>query len=144
MAKNDSAEDTATPKSRKKMLTLGLAAVLAVAVAFAGYRMFLGPASAQAAPEAGAVVALEPITVNLADGHYLKVGVALQATADAEEEVDGSRALDAAIDQFSNMKVAQLSTPAGRRQAKQALVKRLDTAYEGHVMDVYFTEFVMQ
>ena len=54
----------------------------------------------QGAPKPGEVVRLEPIQVNLAGGHYLKIGIALQLTADAHE-ADGSKALDATIDLFS-------------------------------------------
>lgn len=146
MTKKETAEGETAPRSRKKLIVIGLAVVLTAAVAFAGYKMFLGPSGTEeeAKPEAGVVLVLEPITVNLADGHFLKVGLALQATADASEEMDGSRALDVTINHLSNMKVAQLSSPTGRNQAKKDLVKHVGEAYEGHVMDIYFTEFVMQ
>ena len=41
------------------------------------------------------MVKLDAIQINLADDHYLKVGIALQASKDAGEELDGSKALDA-------------------------------------------------
>ena len=49
-------------------------------------------------PKPGAVVKLDPITVNLAAGHFLKLGLSLQASADAGEDVSGAKALDAAIE----------------------------------------------
>ena len=52
-------------------------------------------------PTPGAVVKLDPITVNLAGGHFLKLGLSLQASADAGEDVSGAKALDAAIEQFT-------------------------------------------
>jgi len=92
---------------------------------------------------AGKVVAVDPITINLANGHYLKVAVGLQATADAGEEVSSSKAVDALITQFSGRTVDELATAAGRDAAKKALVKQLKKLYEKKVYDVYWTTFVM-
>jgi flagellar FliL protein len=89
-------------------------------------------------------VALDPITLNLADGHFLKLKLSLQATLDAAEAPDGSKALDIAISEFSNRPLAELASNAARDKAKVELRKKINEAYEGHVMDVYFTEFVMQ
>ena len=40
---------------------------------------------------------MDPISINLAGGHYLKVGIALQATIDAHEAPEGSHAQDLAV-----------------------------------------------
>ena len=69
---------------------------------------------------------LEPIQINLADGHYLRIGIALQLTADAHE-ADGSKALDATIDLFSG----QSTTPTCRSRGsaselKEELAQKLD------------------
>jgi len=90
------------------------------------------------------VLPLEAITVNLADGHFLKVRIALQLTADVAEEPDGSKALDILISQFSNKSIAELASSAAREEEKKKLVQHIGEAYEDEVMDVYFTEFVMQ
>jgi flagellar protein FliL len=92
----------------------------------------------------GAVVKSDPISINLAGGHYLKVGMALQASKTAGEDVSPAKALDAAIALFSNKSIDELSTLAGREKAKAKLVDHLREIYEGKVYDVYFTEFVMQ
>jgi flagellar FliL protein len=94
--------------------------------------------------EPGAVVSLDAITVNLADGHFLKISIALQASAEAAEEPNGSKALDLVISQFSNKSVADLSTNESREEQKKELVEKVKEAYEEEVYDVYFTEFVMQ
>ncbi len=96
------------------------------------------------APEPGEVVALEPIQVNLADGHYLRVAIALQATLDVEEEIDGSRALDAAIEVFSGLPVDEVANTKSRNTLKSELKERILELYEGQLMDIYFTEFVTQ
>lgn len=130
---------------RKKLIIL-LVAVLALAAA--GYVLVLKPKNGKPAPPPkpvpGAVVKLDPITVNLAGGHFLKLGLSLQATADAGEDVSGARALDAAIDLFSNKTVKELATRDGRDGSKAVLVKKVSDLYEGKVYDIYFTDFVMQ
>ncbi len=123
------AKDPATPdgaeapkKSRKMLIVIALAVVLLGGGAGAYFAFFAGGSEKEAvAPEPGLVVALEPITVNLADGHFLKVSIALQATIDAHEEPDGSKALDLLITQFSNRSVAELSTKEAREEMKKDL-----------------------
>ena len=112
------------------------------------YQFVLAPKSAKAAappkPTPGAVVKLDPITLNLAGGHFLKLGLSLQASADAGEDVSGAKALDAAIEQLSGKTITSWRPRAGRDKAKAALVKTVSELYEGKVYDIYFTDFVMQ
>lgn len=142
------AKDEAAAKGggrKKKILMLAPVVVLLAGVAF----FFLKPKdAAQAAvkpkPVAGTIKELEPITVNLAGGHFLKLGLALQPTKAAGEEVAGAKALDLAIELFSNRTVADLASKEGREKAKKLLVKEVAEAYEDEVYDIYFTTFVMQ
>ncbi len=90
------------------------------------------------------MVKLDAIQINLADDHYLKVGIALQASKAAGEELDGSKALDQTIDLFSGQSMTDLSRRAFRDKMKTNLEKRLDEAYDGEVIGVYFTDFVSQ
>ena len=129
---------------RKKMIII---AVVAVVAAAAVYLLVLKPKDAAAGPPKptpGAVVKLDPITVNLAAGHFLKLGLSLQASADAGEEVSGAKALDAAIELFSGRTVESLAKSDGREKAKAALIKEVADRYENKVYDIYFTDFVMQ
>lgn len=91
----------------------------------------------------GAVVEVEPVTINLAGGHYLKVGLALQATADAGEEVPPGKAADALISLYSGRTVDELATEEGREATKKELLKLIKKSYEKKVYEVYFTTFVM-
>ncbi len=120
---------------------------MVVLLAAAAFFFVLKPGSSQAQekpkPVPGAVVQLEPITVNLAGGHFLKVGLALQPTA-AAGEVTGAQALDLAIELFSGRTIADLSSREGREKSKALLVREVARAYEDKVYDVYFTTFVMQ
>lgn len=136
--------DAAAGGGRKKKIILAAPVVVLLAgLAF----FFLKPSGAPAqkpAPVAGAIVQLEPQSVNLAGGHFLKLGFALQATKAAGEEVDGAKALDLAIDIFSGRSIEELATREGREKAKKLLTKEIVQAYEGEVYQIYLTTFVMQ
>ena len=64
---------------RKKLLVIALVLVVG---AGAGWWFLLRP-SGPAEPEPGEVMTMEPIQVNLAGGHYLRVGIALQLSVGA-------------------------------------------------------------
>lgn len=134
------AETEAKGGGKKKLIIIVL--VVALVGAGAGWFFFLKP-SAPKEPEPGEVMTMEPIQINLADGHYLRIGVALQLTADAHE-ADGSKALDATIALFSGLEQSELIKDKQREELKKELEKELDHAYHGDVMEVYFTEFVTQ
>ena len=125
---------------KKKKIVLLL--VLVLAIGGAAYWFVLKP-TPKVEPKPGEVVRLEPIQVNLAGGHYLKIGIALQLTADAHE-VDGSQALDATIETFRGLSMDQLTRSESRAKLKEHLDKELEHLYHGEVMDVYFTDFVTQ
>jgi len=136
------------PAPRKRGRLLILMVLAAVVVAVAGY-LFLRPSGGAdsqrpAPPEPGVVLTLDPINVNLADGHYLKVGIALQLTVKAPKEIDGAKALDIAIDRLSGQQMSELITADARDAAKEGLLTTIEKAYPEEVMDLYFTEFVMQ
>ena len=152
MATKTEADDTkaeaieAKGGKRTKLLVLVVVTVVALA---AVYMLVLRPKGGgkpapKPKPVAGAVVKLDPITVNLAAGHFLKLGLSLQASADAGEDVSGAKALDAAIGLFTGRTVEELAKRDGREKAKAALVKQVAELYEDKVYDIYFTDFVMQ
>jgi flagellar FliL protein len=116
----------------------------------------------------GPIVRLEPITLNLSDGHILKVGLALQLAAEPVDEhlaayvaaqggghgavkVDTAsplggleaKALDIAIAHLGNLTYDELSKPNGRTHAKEELAKEIAHTYHEDIHDVYFTNFVM-
>jgi flagellar FliL protein len=128
---------------RKKLILVMLLVV--ALVAGAAWWFMLRPASAQEGkPEPGAVVKLDAIQVNLAGGHYLRVGIALQASKDAPTDLDGSKALDATIELFSGESVDTLAKKPARDRLKHKLESTLEDVYDGEVIGVYFTDFVTQ
>jgi len=138
MAKGDDAEDGEGAKggSKKKLLIIALPVV--VLVLAAAWFLVLKPkddASGAAVvlpePVPGVIVPLDSITINLAAGHYLKLGIALQPI-DAATDIDGSLALDKAIAVFSGQTIDELSTAEGKDAAKEELVNRIKLAYLPH------------
>ncbi|WP_448059130.1 flagellar basal body-associated FliL family protein [Cellulomonas hominis] len=146
-AKEAPAAEATEPKKSRRRLVLVLVAALVVVAAAAYY--FLGRGAAdpgvEPPPEPGVVLPVDAISLNLADGHYLRIGLGLQLTADVgEEKPDTSKAVDLAIALFSGRTVAEVSDPATREQLKAQLLTELTDAYEGEVMDVYLTDYVTQ
>jgi flagellar FliL protein len=150
---SDKAAPTEAPKKSKKMLMIIVIALVVLGGGGAGAFFVLTGDSAEAKakePVKGAVVTMDnALTINLADGHYLKLGFALQATEEAgEEEIDLSEAIDLAIDEYTGMEVGELETEKGREAAKQELLEKIEKVYnveDKHIiMDIYFTQFVTQ
>ena len=149
------AADTAAeaPKGKKKLVVVVVPLLL---VLVAAWYFVLGPGSGGSAAEEkpkevelGEVVALDPITMNLADGRLLKVGLALQLPLEPPDggghgEFSGSVALDEAIAFLGEHTYAQLAAPAARQEAKKELSHRVAKRYHEEVLGIYFTEFVMQ
>ncbi len=146
--------EDASGGGKKKLIILAvpILVVVLVAVWFLVLKPKAAPADAAAAAAPsptsswapGAVAKLDPISINLAGGHFLKLGLSLQQSKAVAEEVSGAKALDSAIALFSNKSMEELSTLEGREKAKEKLVEHLREIDEGEVYDVYFTEFVMQ
>jgi flagellar FliL protein len=140
------------PKKSKKMLMIIIAAIVVLGGGGGGAFFMLksDKAEAKPAPVKGIVTPLEEaLTINLADGHYLKLNFALQETADAgTEAIDTSEAINLAIDLYTGKSVAELSTEKGRLAVKAELLAEIEKAYTEDkvqkVMDIYYTSFVTQ
>lgn len=94
------------------------------------------------------VVDLPEMSINLADGHYLRAAISLGLCADVvltkPEEFLSAPARDIAVADLSGQKMSDLSTPAGRDAAKQRLTTEISAAYPGVVYEIFLVEFVMQ
>ncbi|MBM7516419.1 flagellar basal body-associated FliL family protein [Nocardioides nitrophenolicus] len=134
------AEDAADRPGRGR--TIGIA-VLVLALLGGGAWFFVLKPSGDSAPKPGDVVSLESIQINLAGGHYLRLGMALQLTK-GTKEADGSKALDAAITVFSGLPVGEVNKPDVRETLRKQLLDQLEVRYHHEVMEVYFTEYVTQ
>jgi flagellar basal body-associated protein FliL len=103
------------------------------------------PELAEEAP----VLELDPITVNLDDGHFLKVGVALALEPgtlmeEAKDHGIGAQATNLVIDRVSGEPMAELMPSEARVELRKELGNSICTTYEGRILTIYFTDFVMQ
>jgi len=151
MADEKESAAEAPKKSKKMMLIIIVAAVVLLGGGGGAFFMMKGDsASAAKTPDKGSVTAIEePLTINLADSHYLKLQFSLQQTSDAgSETVDTSEAIELAIDEYTGKTVAELSTEKGRAAIKEDLLAKIVKAYTESktemVMDIYYTAFVTQ
>jgi flagellar FliL protein len=133
-------QDEEKKGGKKKLLIVVLLVAL---LGGGGYWFFLKPSGAAEAPKPGEVLALDPVQVNLADGHYLSIGIALQLVEGAEE-ADGSKALDAVIELYSGRDIEELIKSKTRDELKEELAHEVEELYEEEVMGVYLTQFVTQ
>lgn len=104
----------------------------------------------------GPLLSVEPMTVNLAAGQYLRLGVSFQMTDAYEDAVEGehggeefahhdaSRVQDLLISTLGGRSAADLGDAAGRSEVKEELLHAVDEVFDGAVMEIYFTEFVIQ
>ncbi|MBK8436443.1 MAG: flagellar basal body-associated FliL family protein [Austwickia sp.] len=153
----DTADGTEAKGGSKKLIII-IAAAVAIVLVAGGLmmKMMMAPKETPKDPakEKGAVVALkDDMTLNLADGRFLKTQLSLQLSEEATlaaggekalANFDGSMARDAAIQILSRYSYNQLLKPAQREAAQVALSKEVFERYEGKVLQVYFTQFVMQ
>lgn len=161
--------EAAAKKGGKGKAVFGAAALVIVGVVVGNKVLGGAPASAVSCtapveaeveePEPGPVLALDPITLNLADGHLLKVGLALELSAETASGGGGhgeaaapreddptfghARALDLAIGVFG-AKTAEELAGEGREHAKDELEARLAEEYHGEVVGVLLHQFVIQ
>jgi flagellar FliL protein len=118
-----------------------------------GYEKFMAPAkkpvagAAVAPPKPGPLVEPDAVTVNLAGGHYLRIGIALQFSIKVSKTAppDGSAALDQTITYLTGQQAAPLETPAGLAAVKAALTPLIAKAYPTDpLLEVLITSFVIQ
>jgi flagellar protein FliL len=132
-------------KKSKKMKIIILAVVLLLLGAVAKFTVLAPSAPAGAAkPVPGQVVEMTDMTLNLANGHYLRIKLGLQTVKGTPEELDTSKAAQAVIDQFSDRPVTELTGEAARTKAKAELLGKLQKAYPKQILDVIYTEFFTQ
>ncbi|MFN3255962.1 MAG: flagellar basal body-associated protein FliL [Ilumatobacter sp.] len=102
--------------------------------------------------EVGKVIDMEAVNINLAEGHYLRVAVSLGLDHEVslddghgkEVEFKTAPAADLVLRQFVGASIEELSTIEGRDEAREALLEKVSEKYDGAVVAIYFTEFVMQ
>jgi flagellar protein FliL len=92
----------------------------------------------------GVLVELDPVTLNLAEGRFLKLAVAVELAPGVVEPPPTAPIYDEVIEVFGPMTFDQLSQAPVRSDTKTQLLDRLSTTYGEDIVGVYYTEFVMQ
>lgn len=146
-SKKDATEPVPT-KSRKPLIAI-LVIALVLALGAVGYLVLAKPSSGAAAPapapSPGQVVKVDAMTVNLADGRFLRLGFALQLSTEVKTAPDTSVAADRAIALWSGRSVDEVSNPTVRDQLKAQLLTDLaDRFGKRVVLAVYLTDYVTQ
>ena len=154
--------EEAPKKGGKKKLILLIVIVLVLVGAGAGAFMFLkgskGKEGAKKeegakteAKKEGVFKKLDPFIVNLSDeegGRYAKVEITLAlSNKDAEKELEEKLPVirDSIITIISMKKYNDLINPAGREALKREITMKLNTILtKGQVVDIYYTDFVLQ
>src|SRR3954454_24695656 len=119
-----------TKKKRSKLKPL-IALVLVLAIGGGAWFFLLRPSGSKAPkkPEAGTVLPVDPININLDGGHYLKLAFSLQLAKGVKESPDPSKALAIAIDQFGAAPRSPLARRAPRRKAVATFTQAVEKAY---------------
>jgi len=101
-------------------------------------------------PVIGPVLTVDSTTLNLADGHFLKIGLALQLPAGSvAEEVGktenwGAITGQVVLNTFSNEDMADILPTKQREKLRHEVGNDVCVKSEGKATTVYFTEFVAQ
>jgi len=128
----------------KKKILLIVALVLVAALGFVVKTKFMAKPAGPVKPVPGVVLATEAMYINLAGGHFLKLGLGLQETASAPKTTEAAEAQQAAIFLFQGKTIEELMDTKKLEVLRQELVAEVTKKSEGDIYDVYFTSFVMQ
>jgi flagellar FliL protein len=133
----------AKKKSKKKLIII---VVVVLVVVLGAYKFVLAPKPKAGPPVGGDIVSLEANTLNLSDGHYLKIAVDVQLVKGkaAAATFQMSHAEELVINQFSDRTVASLSTNAERLALTDQLEASMKKAYPNEIFSIYLTQFVTQ
>jgi flagellar FliL protein len=156
-------DGAAAPEKKSKKKLIIMVAVGLLVVGGGAYETVLKPkpaplsaaqqaaAAAKKPPVYGPIVPLAEQTLNLADGHYLKLTAVIQlkktATFVAPDAGTVTPAMSAAaqaiITTYSAYTQAQLTGSAAQAKATAVLIKALNPIFPEEIAGVYMTEFLM-
>lgn len=118
------AEAAPAKKSRKKLVFVLIAVLLVAGGGFVYLKVLKKPAAPASSTQPGAVLQMPTQTLNLADGHLLQVGYALQLTTTAEKATilsQQARIENAALNVLSPYTYHALLTQKAKQQAQHRL-----------------------
>lgn len=150
----DAAPPPPAPKRRSNLVPAIIVAVALLGAGFMVRSADKGDSTEAAADEVdelvpGEVVPLEPVTLNLADGRYLRLGVAVELVegvsgSEWSEHGGASRFMDLIIDRVGEHTGDDLATSEGRDDLKQLLRDGGAELFDEEFSEVYVTQLVVQ
>jgi len=92
------------------------------------------------------IMELEPIVINLSDGHYIRIAVALGYTGEESELKSKLPAInDILITTVGAMSSKELISPEGKELLKENLLLKINSILSGvHVRNIFYREFIVQ
>lgn len=146
--KTDDGKDDGAKKGMSKLVLIIIGAVVMAAIAGAGYFFFIKDPAPAPPPAPGTMVQMDPMTLTLADQHFLKIQIAIQlnegVTVPAEGGFETVQAAQLLIDTFSNLPMEELTKDQVRKDLTADLLTGLQKAYPEEVYGVFLTQFVIQ
>jgi flagellar FliL protein len=137
---------TPARKKSKKVKIIALVGGLLLFGAVAKFTVLAPSASGAgpAKPPPGPVIAMDELTLNLNGGHFLRLKMSLTTAKGTSAELDVTDGVQAVIDEYSNRSVTSLTGKVARDKAKGELLAELQKIYPKKLLDLTYTEFVMQ
>lgn len=148
------ADAEAPPKKSKKKLFIIIGVLVLLIGGYEAKSILMAPhyAPGQKVPN-GKIIALDQITVNTADNHYVQLNVSLQLTTVAQTSTinaDMPRFDDAVISVIGSETSTELLAPGGKDAAKAAMLKAFQkiagttAGAAQQISAVYYTNIVIQ
>jgi flagellar FliL protein len=112
-----------------------------------------GGGATQGVPDSGPLVTIDPFVINLADAgkpRYLRVGTSLEVGSKSTKKSlkkgnDLIRVKDSFINHLSSLTTDQLRSKEDKARLRKNLKKLASKALPGrNILDIYFTEFMIQ
>ncbi len=149
--------DVAPEPARKKRSNLIPALIVAVGLLGAGFMVRTADKGDESTDSAaaeeelvpGEIVQLEPMTLNLADGRYLRLGLAVELVegvpgAEWMEHGGSSRYMDLIIDRIGERTGEEIVAAGGRDDLKELLRDGGAELFPEEFSEIYVTEFIVQ
>jgi flagellar protein FliL len=153
----DTEQQANTKEPRRRRSNLLPALVLAAGMAAAAFLLRPSPpappegaaTTTTAAPAAGAVVALEPLTLNLHDGAFVRIGVAVALAEgveakEFEKKGQTNKMKDRIIFRVSQLSAGDISSAEGLQALKEGLAHDAEKLYHEEFHGLYLTDLVVQ
>ena len=92
------------------------------------------------------IMELEPVVINLSDGHYIRIAIALGYTGEESELKNKLPAVnDVLITTVGAMSSKELISPEGKELLKENLLLKINSVLSGvQVRNIFYREFIVQ